>query len=150
MLCFDCGNDECARVKQNWNMLFVGIVCASACNVNAAIVLSISRARRSSFVQWSLLVALSHSLTRSLQFVLSFAWCNDVHCVLCVRMCCALSVFRKCRCWFDIDIIRLSCRPKTMWNVTLNGVFETGCTMVMQDVSINSIKPHSHSYSCCN
>lgn len=96
---------------------------ASDRNENAAIVLSISFSSR-------------HPYKHPLPFASSFAWCNDVYSLLVFR--CALSVFIKCRCWFDIDIIRLSCRPKTMQNC------DFAYTMAMQDVSINSIKPRSH------
>lgn len=74
----------------------------------------------------------------------------DAEQCVCVRVVCrdcAVSVvFIKCRCWFDIDIIRLSCRPKNNANCDFALSFVVGRTIhpTRQDVSINSIKPRSH------
>lgn len=148
MLCFNCGNDECARVKRNWNVLFVGIVYGSVRNINVAIVLSLNFA-------WFSIRPNIHTLSLCLCMVMLCCVCFII-CTYDVMMCTvfgsAMRTYMCSQCIYKVSMLIwywyhsfIMSDPKTMWIVWLwYGVLVFGCTMVMQDVSINSIKPRSH------
>lgn len=122
-------------IRWHWNNVQAFVWVSFASNLNATIVFTISLAR--------------HPLQYGIQYALSLEWMMQcwmyllAYLVGCaVHGCTSERIYKvSMLIWYWYHSFIMSA-PKTMQNVTLHA--KAGGTMDMQDVSINSIKPHSH------